>query len=254
MKHTIPFILTALMAASCLNYEGYEPQKKTALVPVRFTLEAPQTGALTKASDETLQAAVDAVTTYGTAPITLTRTDDATKVYTATPGTEVYLPVGTYTATADINGTQHTTSPLGTVYTTPCATVTQTVEVTTQTTTIPLTSTPTCYALILDRKTTRAFRIRYDNMVDALPIFPDGGDLAVVFVKPSTQIAGCTAGLIPQSATGSEREYTVSWLTGQGGTHLDAGCWYCFTAPATIVTAGVSVTHGTFARGYNDNE
>lgn len=253
MKHTIIFILTALMAASCLNYD-YEPRTKTDIVAVRFTLETPQSGAITKAADETLQAAVDAVTTYGTTTITLTKADDPTKVFTAVSGTEVLLPVGTYTATAEINGTQHTTSPLGTVYTSPCASVNQAVEVTAATTTIPLTSTPTCYALILDRKTTRAFRIRYNNMVDALPIFPDGQDLAVVFVKPSTEIAGCTAGLLPQSPTGGEREYTVSWLTGQGGTHLDAGRWYCFTAPTVTVTSGVSVTHGTFARGFNDND
>lgn len=129
MKHTIIFILTALMAASCLNYD-YEPRTKTDIVAVRFTLETPQSGAITKAADETLQAAVDAVTTYGTTTITLTKADDPTKVFTAVSGTEVLLPVGTYTATAEINGTQHTTSPLGTVYTSPCASVNQAVEVT----------------------------------------------------------------------------------------------------------------------------
>lgn len=248
MKRVFCFILTALMAASCLNYDNLDTRE---IVAVRFTLGTPTSGAITKATDNALQAAVDAVTTYGTATITLTKADDPTKVYTATPGTDVLLPVGTYTATADIKGEWYKTSPLGEVYTTPCASVSQSVEVARATKTIPLTGNPTCYALILNRPTTSYYRINYNNAVDALPIFPDGEGIGVVFIKPSTQIAGCTAGLVPWSA-GGEREYTVSWLTGQGGTHLAAGCWYCFNGPAATAMAGVTVTNGTFAKGYNE--
>lgn len=65
--------------------------------------------------------------------ITLTDTSDETKQYTATPGVELLLPVGTYRATAERDGTVATTCPLGTVYNEPCFGIAQTVEVTRQT-------------------------------------------------------------------------------------------------------------------------
>ena len=246
----ISLLLAALTATACLNYDELDTRS---IARVRFTLGTPTSGTMTKATDDALQAAVDAVTTYGTAIITLTSTADPTKTYTATPGTDVLLPVGTYTATADIKGNYYKDSPLGDVYTTPCATVTQTVEVARDTKTIPLTSKPTCYALVLNRPQTQYIRINYNNMVDSMRIFPDGEGIGVVFIKPSTAtIPGCTAGLVPHS-DGGDREYSVSWLTGQGGTHLTEGAWYCFNGPQATATAGVTVTNGTFGKGFNES-
>jgi hypothetical protein len=148
-------------------------------------------------------------------------------------------------ATAERDGTVATTCPLGTVYNEPCFGIAQTVEVTRQTHDITLTGIARCYALVLDRSTTYAYRIHTGNIIDALAIFP-AGDIATVFVKPS---AGGTAGIVAIGTGGDEKEYNVSWLTTTGGTHLDTGCWYCFPGPATKVGTTLAVTHGAWTAG-----
>ena len=246
MKRFTTILSVALLATSCLNYDDAPLRQRDGLVAVTFNVTNPQSGPITKASNEAIQAAVDAVAVYPEVQtITLTDTSDETKQYTATPGVELLLPVGTYRATAERDGTVATTCPLGTVYNEPCFGIAQTVEVTRQTHDITLTGIARCYAIVLDRSTTYAYRIHTGNIIDALAIFP-AGDIATVFVKPST---GGTAGIVAIGTGGDEKEYNVSWLTTTGGTHLDTGCWYCFPGPATKVGTTLAVTHGAWTAG-----
>jgi len=249
---TICIALAALMTPSCLDYDT---PNRTDIVPVTFRLDGLQSGPLTKATDAELQAAVAAASTFATPTITLTSSVDPTKVYTATPGTQTYLPVGDYMATANIEGQQTTVCAFGTVFSTPSMAVQQSVSVKDTTHTVTLTAQPRCFALLLDRSTTQYYRLEHGYETNGLNIFPDGEGIAVVFIVPNgTQSTTRTATIWARSAVSSnDKYYPVSWLDANSGTHLAVGNWYCFPGMASGVDATIEMTYGTFARGYSGN-
>lgn len=242
--------IMTVIAPSCLNYDT---MTEDGMVAVRFRVRDTKSGHLTKTADAALQAAVDAVTTYGPVTITLTSATDPERTYTVTTGTDTYLPLGRYTATATMEGSRLATTPLGDAYTEACAKIEQTVDITPATKTVTLNSVPTCYALVLDRTTTTSYRLDYNYLVDVLSIYTGEADIRVAFIKPNGGNISA-AYLLAGSIAGGEKQYGISWGTGTGGTHLEVGRWYCFPAATqTSDPATISIVNGTFAPGYTGN-
>jgi len=245
MRKLVYFLALAL-ALSCAP-EARLTGEKT----VNFTVSGVQSGPLTKAVSDALEATAPPAT--GAELVIQSKTVDA-RTYTGTVGTPVTLAYDSY----EVYGT-YTPESFGTVfystaYKVPCYSLSGDITVTEADETYPLTAAYECFAVVVDY--TKVSKVEVSTRADILSEytgFVRSGDYGIIYLKTANYTASAPfrVRVTPLDASTHEpAEYALS-KSGAGGTiKLEGGRWYLFNPTAVETTSGdFSVSFPGFDEG-----
>lgn len=206
---------------------------------VNFVVSGVQSGPLTKAVSDALEATASPTT--GAELVIQSKTVTA-RTYTGIVGTPVTLAYDAYEVYGSYAPESFGTQFYSTVYKIPCYSLSGDVEVTEADENYPLTASYTCFAVVVDfTKVSKVEMSSRADMLSEFTTFTRSGDYGIVYLKMANYTASTPFRVrvtALDASTHESAEYALSKSGTSGTIKVEAGKWYLFNPTAVETTSG----------------
>lgn len=249
MRKIFTAIFALLALVSCNNATS-ELDAPTKYKRVTITVNGARSGAITKATDDEVQAALSQVTLTQSMSLRLTSKKTGT-AYAVTVGEAVDLPVGEYTVYGEYTPPVIKEAYNAFIFSEPCFYVEQDLAITEGVDTYTVDAIYLCAALAFDMTVTSKVEHRVESRsFEELSL---SGDVPVVFAR-CTAYSSNDPYKVRVTSTNplftEPTEYSVIWVESGTGLHVQDGYWYLLTPDVPATTSGtLSLAMTAWQRG-----
>lgn len=210
---------------------------------VTFEVRGVSSGSLTKSLASDVGALLDASAPTGTPTLSIRSTTNSARVYSASVGAEITLPLDTYTITGDYTPSSSIIDVVGGyAYAEPTYRISTTATIGESTSSVPLDATYTCIALIGDfSECTEYWHTRSNNDDVTVTGWVRSGNLGVIYIRHSdgswdTAHPYRVTALPVDLAEHERATFNLTDALASGCIAVENGRWYRFS-PSEVETA-----------------